>query len=171
MRIELEKLAGSAASFSQVYQVSDLPFDETELRMIAPAEVKATVRRTDGEAELRGELHAKVTVPCARCLQPVELPLDVKFAERFVRAVGWRNEEGHELAEEDLNLAVFDGEAIELDDVVREEMLLAIPAHVLCREDCRGLCPDCGVDRNQSNCECESAAVDSRWEKLKDLRF
>ncbi len=171
MRIELEKLDGPSGSFAEVYQVSELPFDESELRMVEPAEVKGTVRRTNGEAELCGELHSKVTLPCARCLQPVELPIDVKFAERFVPAVGWQNEEGHELAEDELNLAVFDGEAIELDDVVREEILLAIPAHVLCREDCQGLCPACGVDRNASTCECQSSAVDARWEKLKDLRF
>lgn len=171
MRIELEKLAGSAGSFSRVYQVSDLPFDESELRLVEPAAVKGTVRRGNNEAVLRGELRSKVTIPCARCLQPVELPIDIEFTERFVPAVGWRDDEGHELSEAELNLAVFDGEAIELDDVVREEILLAIPAHVLCRETCKGLCPTCGVDRNASTCECESRGVDSRWEKLKDLRF
>jgi uncharacterized protein len=171
MRIELEKLEGSGGSFSHVYQVSELPFEEAELRMTEPATVQGTVHRHNGEAELRGKLHAKVSIPCARCLKPVELPIDVKFSERFVPAVSWRDEEAHELREEDLNLAVFDGEAIELDDVVREEILLAIPGQVLCREDCQGLCPVCGVDRNESSCECENMAVDSRWEKLKDLRF
>jgi uncharacterized protein len=171
MRIELEKLEGSRGTFAHVYQVSEIPFDETELRMIAPAEVRGRVRRANDEAELRGELRAKVSVPCARCLKPVELPIEVKFAERFVPAVEWRDEEAHELQEDELNLAVFDGEAIELDDVVREEIVLAIPGQVLCREDCKGLCPVCGIARNESPCNCETTAVDIRWEKLKDLRF
>jgi uncharacterized protein len=170
MRIELEKLEGAGGSFSHVYQVSQLPFEETELRMIEPAKVQGTVHKR-GDAELRGEVHTKVNVSCARCLKPVELPIDVKFTERFVPEVSWQHEEGHELQAEDLNLAVFDGEGIELDDVVREEILLALPAQVLCREDCKGLCPVCGVDRNEVNCECESGATDSRWEKLKDLRL
>ncbi len=171
MRIELEKLEGSRGTFSHVYQVSELPFDDADLRMIAPAEVRGSVRRAKDEAELSGDLHAKVSVPCARCLKRVELPIDVKFAERFVPAVEWRNDEGHELSEDELNLAVFDGDSIELDDVVREEILLAIPGQVLCREDCQGLCPACGIDRNESTCNCEATAVDARWEKLKDLQF
>jgi uncharacterized protein len=171
MRIELEKLEGSRGTFCHVYQVSELAFDEPDLRMTGSAEVQGRVRRENDEAELSGELHAKVSAPCARCLKLVELPIDVKFAERFVPAVGWRNEEGHELREDELNLAVFDGEAIELDEVVREEILLAVPAQVLCREDCKGLCPVCGIDRNESDCNCEATPVDSRWEKLKDLRF
>ena len=85
--------------------------------------------------------------------------------------MSWRSEEQHELSEEDLNLAVFNGEAIELDDLVREEILLALPAQVLCRESCRGLCPVCGVDRNLSTCDCEARQIDSRWEALKDLQF
>ena len=72
--------------------------------------------------------------------------------------------------EDDLNVAVFDGEGIELDEVIREEILLALPAAVLCRESCKGLCPICGVDRNLNDCQCESREVDSRWQKLKELQ-
>jgi uncharacterized protein len=75
------------------------------------------------------------------------------------------------LREEDLNLAVFDGEAIELDDLVREEILLAVPAHVLCRHECQGLCPVCGIDRNQGSCQCETTETDSRWQGLKELQM
>jgi uncharacterized protein len=104
-------------------------------------------------------------------LQPVELPITTEFNERFVRTVSWAAEEQHELQPEDLNIAVFDGEGIELDDLVREELLLALPVNVLCREDCKGLCPVCGIDRNLSNCQCENDAVDSRWQKLKELQM
>jgi uncharacterized protein len=70
-----------------------------------------------------------------------------------------------------LDLAVFDGEGIELDDLVKEEILLAMPGHTLCREECKGLCANCGVDLNQNNCDCATKQIDSRWEKLKDLQF
>ena len=68
-------------------------------------------------------------------------------------------------------MAVFDGEGIELDDLVREELLLSVPVNVLCREDCRGLCPACGIDRNLSECQCQTDEVDSRWAKLKELQM
>ncbi|HVS81555.1 MAG TPA: DUF177 domain-containing protein [Pyrinomonadaceae bacterium] len=163
----LEELGGK---FSQSYEVDSLPLDDRDIRLTEPAEVRGRIKRSGSEVELRGELHAKIEAVCSRCLKPVELPIHAEFAERFVPAVSWRAEEQHELREEDLNLAVFDGEAIELNDLVREEILLAMPGHVLCSEDCRGLCPICGIDRNAGTCPCESADGDLRWKKLKELQ-
>ena len=171
MRIELDRLEEEGGRLWQVYQIDDLLLDGEEVRLVEPAEVRGRVRRKGKEVELRGKLDAKLEAPCDRCLQPVEIPISAEFTERFVRAVSWAAEEQYELHEDDLNLAVFDGEGIELDDLVREEILLAVPAAVLCREDCKGLCPICGVDRNLNDCHCESNEVDSRWQKLKELQM
>lgn len=170
MRIELDNLEKSG-EFAQTYQPSELALDDTELRLIGPAEIRGRYRKKGEEVELQGHLSATVEASCARCLKPVTLPLAAELSERFVGAVSWRDEEQHELREEDLNLAVFDGEAIELDDLVREEILLAAPAQILCREDCRGLCVTCGADRNLNSCDCETLDLDLRWGALKDLRF
>jgi uncharacterized protein len=170
MRIEVDRLEELGGKFAQAYEADSLPLDEEDVRLTEPAEVRGRIRRNGQEVELRGELHAKVEAVCGRCLQPVELPIHAEFAERFVPAVSWRAEEQHELQEEDLNLAVFDGEAIELNDLVREEILLAMPGQVLCREDCKGLCPTCRIDRNTGSCQCEDAYGDSRWQKLKGLQ-
>ena len=171
MRIELEKLEESGGRYSRTYEIDQLTFDETELRLIEPVSVEGRIRRKGEEVELRGRLRTKTAIPCGRCLKSVELPIDVDFAERFTPAVAWKDEEQHELREDDLNLAAFDGEAIELDDLVREEIILALPGHVLCDETCKGLCPACGADRNAGSCDCASKQIDSRWEKLKDLQF
>jgi uncharacterized protein len=171
MRIELDKLEEQGGKFTQVYEANELPLDEPDIRLVAPAEVSGRIHRDGKEVELRGRLHTKLEVVCDRCLKPVELPLATEFKERFVRAVNWAAEEQHELQAEDLNLAVFDGEGIELDDLVREELLLAVPVNVLCRGDCQGLCPICGIDRNLSDCQCQSKEIDSRWEKLKELQM
>ncbi len=171
MRIELNRLEELGGKFSQAYDVDSLPLDEEDVRLTEPAEVRGRIKRSGQEVELRGELRAKIESVCSRCLQPVELPIHAEFAERFVPAVSWGAEEQHELHEEDLNLAVFDGEAIELNDLVREEILLAMPVQVLCREDCKGLCPTCGIDRNADSCQCAGVDGDSRWEELKKLRF
>ena len=169
MKIELDSEEDSGRRFSQTYESGELAFDDPELRLIERVEVKGQVRRKSGEVELRGELHTRVAVPCGRCLQEVEFPIDVNFAERFSAAVEWRNEEHHELSEVDLNLGLVD-EAIELEELVREEILLALPGHVLCDENCRGICPTCGADLNAGGCSCKSEQTDSRWEKLKELR-
>src|SRR5881398_2229876 len=167
MRIELDKLEEFGGKFSRVYGINQLSLDDREVRLIDPALVHGRIKRSSNEVELSGELTASIEAPCGRCLQPVRLPIHSEFAERFVPAVSWRAEEQHELHEEDLNLAVFDGEAIELNDLVREEILLAIPGQVLCREDCKGLCPTCGIDLNAGSCECVGSDGDSRWEELK----
>lgn len=171
MRIELDKLEEQGGRFAQVYEVSELPLDDMEVSLLEPASVSGRMRWDGKEVVLRGKLHAKVEVVCGRCLKPVELPITAEFNERFVRAVSWAAEEQHELQTEDLNIAVFDGEGIELDDLVREELLLAVPVNVLCREDCKGLCPSCGIDRNLSSCQCDSSNVDSRWQALKELQM
>ncbi len=171
MRIEVDKLEEHGGKFVHVYQVNELPLDDPEVRLVGPGEVSGRVRRAGKEVELRGNLHAKVEVVCGRCLKPVELPISTEFTERFVRAVSWAAEEQHELHEEDLNIGVFDGKAIELDDLVREELLLAVPVNVLCSQDCKGLCPICGVDRNLNDCQCENDEIDSRWQGLEHLRF
>lgn len=170
MRLELENLEKDGR-FDHVYAPADLLLEERDLRLVEPVRVVGRVRRQSEEAQVAGTLTATVETPCARCLKPVLLPIKTQFSERFVTAVSWRSEEQHELAAEDLNLALFDGEAIDLDGLVREEILLAAPAQVLCREDCQGLCPVCGNDRNARDCGCASQPTDARWEKLKDLRF
>ena len=170
MRIELESLE-KGREFAKVYQPRELDLDEQELKLIEPAEIRGRIRRKGDEVQLVGQLRTNVEAACARCLKPVALPIAAEVTERFVPGVVWGAEEQHELSEQDLDLVVFDGEGIELDDVVREEILLALPSQVLCRPDCQGLCPVCGADRNMKDCGCEARQVDERWGALKDLRF
>jgi uncharacterized protein len=170
MRLELENLAKDRR-FAHTYQSHDLSLEDADLRLIAPAEVLGELRRKGDEVELIGSLTTTLETVCARCLKPVAIPFSADFDERFVTAVSWRGEEQHELVSDDLNLSILDGTAIDLDQLVCEQLLLAKPAQTLCREDCQGLCPVCGADRNASACKCETQQVDSRWEKLKDLRF
>jgi DUF177 domain-containing protein len=169
MRIELDRLRELGERFSHTYQAGELLQDDQDASLAEPAQVRGQIARRGNEIEVRGELGARVEVACARCLKPVLLPVSAEFDERFTPAVSWRAESQHELTEEDLNLAVFDGEAIDLDELIREEILLAIPGHVLCREDCQGLCPDCGIDRNVGSCQCEPREADSPWEGLENL--
>src|ERR1700752_1384451 len=160
MRIEIESDDESGARVSQTYAPGELEFDDPDLRLIEPVAVRGQVIRQTGEVELRGELHTKVAIPCGRCLKEVELPIEVNFAERFVANVKWQAANQHELAEEDLDLGLVD-EAVELDDLVKEEIQLALPGHILCQESCKGFCPVCGVNRNVTECVCETQEVDA----------
>jgi uncharacterized protein len=97
------------------------------------------------------------------------LPIDSTFKLEYVTAEDYQAQQVIELTEDDLDLSLFDGEAIDIDELVTEELMLAIPDHVLCNENCKGMCPVCGVDRNSIRCECETHEVDPRWAGLKKL--
>src|SRR5215510_9547656 len=153
MRLEFENLEKDR-QFARTYQPDDLPLEDTDLRLIKPAEVRGRIRKNDGEVELIGSLTTTLESVCARCLQSVAIPICAEFDERFATSVSWGADEQHELASDDLNLAIFDGTGIDLDQLVREQLLLATPAQSLCREDCQGLCPVCGADRNTAPCKC-----------------
>jgi uncharacterized protein len=123
--------------------------------------------------EVSGRLAARVQLECDRCLKPVELPVDSRFKLEYVTAADYeaqqQAQQAVELTEEDLDLSVFDGEVIDVDELVTEELLLAIPDQVLCNDNCKGICPVCGKDRNAVECNCETKEVDPRWAGLKEL--
>jgi len=79
-------------------------------------------------------------------------------------------DEGAEVAAEDLDLFAYDGEKIDLEPLLREQFVLAVPYAPLCSEDCKGLCPQCGIDRNTSSCNCEKP-IDPRLAALKGLKL
>ena len=97
------------------------------------------------------------------------MPVSSIFKVEYVTPDIYQAEQAAELLEEDLSLSVFDGEVIDIDEMVREQLLLALPAQILCREDCKGLCPECGGDRNLNECKCEEVEIDPRWSGLKEI--
>jgi uncharacterized protein len=106
---------------------------------------------------------------CDRCLKPVNSDVRAKLNREYVTAADYEAQHAIELSEDDLNLSVFDGAVIDVDLLVREELLLAAPDQVLCRQNCKGLCPTCGGDRNETACDCESGGIDPRWAGLREL--
>ena len=172
MRIELDKLEGAGGQFAHAYEPGELVLDEEHVRLTGAPEISARASRSDHQVRLRGRITARAQVECDRCLQSVDLPVETSFDVSYVPAADYTSEaEAAELQEEDLSLSVFDGETIDVDDLVREQVLLALPTRALCREECKGLCPVCGADKNNDSCACESKEVDPRWAALKDLRF
>ena len=169
MRIELENLEGGKGHFAHVYQPEELnPIDE-RIRLTEPANVCGQVRLSGNQVFVTGHVETRVQVECDRCLQPVELLVSADFALDYIPGSDYESSEAAELTEAELSVAVFDGEAIDVDEIVKEQIVLAVPTRVLCREDCKGLCPKCGADLNTADCTCEPE-VDSRWEALRKLR-
>jgi uncharacterized protein len=128
-----------------------------------------------------GGFRGEVVVACSRCIEPVRLPIEEKLRVTFMprhelpaddaeAAKDGAEADGPEVAEEDLDLFPYDGEAIDLEPLFREQFVLAVPFAPLCREDCKGLCPQCGIDRNTGTCSCEPP-IDPRLAGLKGLKL
>ncbi|MBV9959121.1 MAG: DUF177 domain-containing protein [Acidobacteria bacterium] len=171
MRIELDKLEEKGGKFAHVYQPEELVLDEEGVRLTEAPEVAGRAKRDGHQVRLRGRITAAAEVDCDRCLTSIRVPVETEFDVTYVPATDYEEAATAELQAEDLNLSVFDGETIDIDDLTREQVLLALPMHALCREECQGLCPVCSINRNTETCGCETTEVDPRWAGLKNLRF
>ena len=169
MRIELDRLQETGDRFAHRYEPEELVLDEEHARLTGSPEVEGSVRRSGHEVRLRGKITARAEVDCDRCLKSVTVPVETEFDVTYVPEEDYRESEAAELQEEDLSLSVFDGETIDVDELVREQLLLALPSRALCTEECKGLCPTCGTDRNAAACDCETKEVDPRWAGLKAM--
>ena len=170
MRIQLENLEGGKGDFAHVYQPDELnPVDE-RIRLTEPATVNGKVRLSGNEVFVNGHIDAHAQVECDRCLQQIEMPVSADFALEYITGSDYESSEMAELTEDAMAVSVFDGNAIDVDEIVKEQVLLAVPTRVLCREDCRGICPECGIDKNTGECHCVTDDIDPRWAALKNLK-
>ena len=121
------------------------------------------------DIRLRAHFEGRFEVLCARCIDPVEQPLSGDF-DLIFRPGGVDNEPGeHAITEDETEIGYYEDSGLLLEDAVREQVLLALPGRTLCREDCKGLCPQCGANRNTAPCSCEEQPVDRRWNALAGL--
>jgi uncharacterized protein len=96
--------------------------------------------------------------------------VDVGVDLRYLPASAMSAEGEREVAEEDLETSYYRDDQIDLNELMREQFYLALPMKPLCREDCRGLCPQCGTNLNLGGCECDTGWHDPRLAPLKDLK-
>lgn len=126
-----------------------------------------------------GAFRGELTVACSRCVNPVVLTIDEKLRVTFMPshempsdddAAAGEDDDGAELAADDLDVFPFDGERLDLEPVFREQFVLAVPFAPLCAETCKGLCQQCGIDLNTGSCSC-TPPIDPRLAALKGLKI
>jgi uncharacterized protein len=123
--------------------------------------LKGAIRlsRTSRGVLVQGELLASIAASCHRCLDDVDYQLTLELEELFVHP-----------PEADAEFVLPETGVLDLAPLLREEVILASPMHILCKEDCAGLCPQCGANLNHEPCQCQDAAVDPRLSALRMLR-
>ncbi len=143
---------------------------EDDYRLLAPVRLEGTVSRSKDTVEIVGEASTTLELACSRCLEGYPLDVTARFDLTY-RPVVERREGSDEVevAEEDIDTAYYAEGRIDLAELVHEQLYLALPMKPLCKEDCQGLCPVCGVNRNTTTCTCETQWSDPRLAGLKAL--
>lgn len=171
MRIEVERLAETGESFAHTYGPDELSLEDELARLTGEANVSGWAKRKRDEVSVSGKIGGTVEVVCDRCLTPVAATVEVEFDVAFLpREREAALTENVELQAEDLAVSFYEDGAVDVDELVREQILLALPTRQLCREECRGLCPVCGKNVNVEQCSCQQGETDPRWAALADLK-
>jgi uncharacterized protein len=178
MFLDIHDLERHPLDFEEVFQpdVIDLGGEArqcTPLKAFGRAEL---VEEHHGKHEvikdirLRGRLTAGLELQCARCVEPVPQEISREF-ELLYRPLG--TDAGRDelsVTDAEAEIGYYQGDGLLLEDVLREQVLLALPLKVTCREDCKGLCVHCGKNLNEEQCSCSTAIEDPRWTALREIR-
>jgi uncharacterized protein len=168
----VQELEVKKVRFDVAFPPGEIQYDE-DLRQATPLEVEGSAEllaHTLGEIRVRGHLKVRMRAECDRCLEQAEFPIDSNFDLFYRPATKAEYGEEVEIDEGETEIAFYQGGGIELEDVLREYVLLSMPMQRICREDCHGICPTCGQSRNLVSCGCVARPVDDRWSALKKFQ-
>lgn len=170
MIIDLFEISEPVYKFATELSPAEVNLEEESARLEKPVKITGTLRKGIAQTDVEGNITAEIEIDCTRCVSQAKTTLDFPFKVAFVIEENYTQAEEAELRAEDLEIAIFDGEKIDLNELAREQILLDLPTRFLCSENCEGLCPKCGASRNKENCSCEEKEIDPRWSKLKNLK-
>jgi uncharacterized protein len=196
MRYDLSRFKSGTDQIDRTYEPAAFGKESEDFRITSPVHLTAEITKNGAKFLLHGRLTATLELACSRCLEPFEVPVDAVLDLTFVPAAepakpapeapvdlaaarkkraprhGHEDVEldGTEVAEDELGLSEYSGDAIDLGQMMREQFYLALPMKPLCQPDCKGLCPVCGKNRNRETCSCESTWVDPRFEVLRNFK-
>ncbi|HKX16863.1 MAG TPA: DUF177 domain-containing protein [bacterium] len=172
MRVNVSELLADRDGVRVLAFAEPLPAPAEDVAFAEPVTGEIRLTGTPGGVSVRGRVHAVATCICGACLRRFQLPLDVDVTEEFGprKTEPEANDAERELTAGDFLVPVEQGDTIDVTDVVRQHVLLALPLAPRCRDDCPGLCPRCGADLNNGPCGCASDDVDPRLEALRRWR-
>jgi uncharacterized protein len=158
--------------------VSDIPEDGLERELDVPVETGENIEPDIAHASVRflrigkivlvdGSIKISVSMRCSRCLGDFSSPLDIDFKEEYAPSEEYDPEGEPELTDSELNLGFYTNDEIDAGELVKEQVLLAVPMKPLCNNDCRGICSECGTNLNEGVCNCSTEKIDPRLAPLK----
>ena len=178
MFFEVKDLELHPVEFAEKFEPGAIDLG-SDYRQIAPIETRGRAdlveehhgkHKVIKDIRIQGRLNTRLESDCARCLEPLTQDVEREFDLLYRPQGADAGRDEISVTDAEAEISYYEGEGILLDDVVREQILLAVPLKVTCREDCKGLCPQCGVNRNLEQCSCVIAQEEPRWAALKEIR-
>ena len=168
--VDLKDLS-EKVSLEGAFDPGAIDFGSDSLRQIGPLQWNATAERAGEDIRIAGSLDGAVELSCSRCLEPATIDVKRSF-DLFFRESdeNMYDEDEVELTDEDTKTAFFSGTELAIGDILREQVLLALPMKALCKVDCKGLCPVCGTNRNLNTCNCSDKTFSPHMEKLLEIK-
>jgi uncharacterized protein len=170
MLLDISRLRDDVEHLDRRYDPAAFALDGEDFRLVSPVHLVADVRKDKRKVRLTGHLEATLQCDCSRCLEPFTIPVSAGIDGLFLPADENVGDEEREVGEDDLGVSFYREESIDLGEVMREQFILALPMKPVCSEDCQGLCPVCGVNRNREDCGGHEGWVDPRLEPLRTLK-
>lgn len=170
MIIDLNAFEGRSKSVDIEIAADSIEIEAEYARLAGPVRLNCEVSRSGFQTAVAGKMGANFDIECSRCLEPVSVALPLDFEIEFVDKEHFGADGEHEIDPANLSANALESEQIDLNEIVREQLLLNLPERVYCREDCKGLCEVCGANRNLKDCSCTEDVIDPRWSALKNLK-
>jgi len=173
MLLSVREMELRKVTFDVTYEPEQVDLSGTGFRQASPLRIRGVAELSPGTEVItvRGHISGMLEGECHRCLDPAPLAVDGDFELKYRPKWMLPTEPDLELDDEEIQFGFYEGDGIELLDVLTEQVILWLPMHWLCREDCRGLCPVCGENRNRTSCQCQAEQIDPRWAALRSLRL
>ena len=159
---------------SEVYKRGWWDLDEQDDKiqgLVTPLQVFATISRVGDKFVMKGGMSGRFSVLCDRCLEPFDWDLEDEFTVFLALPLPATDQTDVELLDQDMEVDFVRGEVIDLDEIVREQIYLALPMKALCRVNCLGLCSLCGANLNEGLCKCRREGRQSAFSRLENLRI
>jgi uncharacterized protein len=173
MFLSIKEMELRKVRFDETFAPGELDFQQDAIRQTGPLHAQGTAEllaNTEGEVRIEGHLDVQMETECDRCLGRAQIPVNMGF-DLFYRPMSFiARDEEVEIDEGEAQLGFYAGSGMELEDILREQILLSIPMQRVCREDCQGICAVCGQNRNETPCNCNSHPADHRWGALQGLK-
>jgi uncharacterized protein len=174
MFLSVKEMELRKVRFDETFQPGQIDFSGEDLTQNSPLQVAGSAEllaHSGGELRIQGRYSVEMAAQCDRCLGGARFPLETRF-DLFYRpmSVIARDEEV-EIDEGEAEIGFYENGGIELEDILLEQVLLALPMQRVCSEDCKGICPVCGRNRNQSTCDCRMENAGARWSAFRNLEL